>query len=206
MDDLISRRKAFEYFVTLWDCIGTIMDRDEWEDVCMTTANEIPSAERNGWVHIDDIYRLISGHSNYHGDNILAALTCLAEGKEVTKPITVLDAQPEKSTRKLIYLDDAIDAIKMLLEQSEDDEHDRTWNNAIRGAINAVKHHLPSAQQWIPVSERLPEKDGDYLVTFQLLWLKPIEVCHFENGVWDKGNYEDVLAWQELPEPYRGDK
>lgn len=45
MNDLISRRKAFEYFVTLWNCIGTIMDRDEWEDVCMTTANEIPSAK-----------------------------------------------------------------------------------------------------------------------------------------------------------------
>ena len=43
--DSISRRKAFEYFVTLWECIGTIMDRDEWEDVCMTTANEIPSAQ-----------------------------------------------------------------------------------------------------------------------------------------------------------------
>ena len=42
--NLISRRKAFEYFVALWECIGTIMDRDEWEDVCMTTANEIPSA------------------------------------------------------------------------------------------------------------------------------------------------------------------
>lgn len=44
-DDLISRRKTFEYFVTLWECIGTIMDRDEWEDVCMTTANEIPPAQ-----------------------------------------------------------------------------------------------------------------------------------------------------------------
>ena len=43
--DLINRRKAFEYFVTLWECIGTIMDRDEWEDVCMTTANEIPPAQ-----------------------------------------------------------------------------------------------------------------------------------------------------------------
>lgn len=46
----------------------------------------------------------------------------------------------------MIYLDDAIDAIEMLLEQSEDDEHDKTWNDAIRGAINAVKHHVPSEQ------------------------------------------------------------
>ena len=60
-------------------------------------------------------------------------------------------------------------------------------------------------QQWIPVSERPPEKDDDYLVTFQLLWLKPIEVCHFENGVWDKGAYERVLAWMPLPESYRGE-
>ena len=41
---------------------------------------------------------------------------------------------------------EAIDAIEILLEQSEDDEHDKTWNNAIRGSINAVKHHVPSAQ------------------------------------------------------------
>ena len=39
----------------------------------------------------------------------------------------------------------AIDAIEILLEQSEYDEHDKTWNNAIRGSINAVKHHVPSA-------------------------------------------------------------
>ena len=46
MDDLISRRAAIEIFTQLWDCIGTIMDRDEWEDVCKTTANELPSAQQ----------------------------------------------------------------------------------------------------------------------------------------------------------------
>lgn len=48
--------------------------------------------------------------------------------------------------RTMIYLDDAIDAIEMHLEQSEDDDHDKTWNNAVRGAINAVKHHTKTAQ------------------------------------------------------------
>ena len=46
-----------------------------------------------GYIHIDNIYGLISGHSNYHGDDILSALTCIAEGKDVTKPITPLDEQ-----------------------------------------------------------------------------------------------------------------
>ncbi len=46
----------------------------------------------------------------------------------------------------LISRQDAVDEIQMLMEQSEDDEHDKTWNNAIRGAVNAVKHHTKSAQ------------------------------------------------------------
>ena len=46
-----------------------------------------------GYIHIDDVYRLIAGHSNYHGDNILSALTCIAEGKNVTKSITPLDEE-----------------------------------------------------------------------------------------------------------------
>ena len=34
-------------------------------------------------VSLHDIYRVIAGHNYYHGDRILAALTCIAEGKEV---------------------------------------------------------------------------------------------------------------------------
>lgn len=60
-------------------------------------------------------------------------------------------------------------------------------------------------QQWIPVSERPPEEDGDYLVTFQLLFLRPVEACTFSNGQWSKGGYEKVLAWQPLPEHYKGE-
>ena len=42
--------------------------------------DEIPAAKT---VSLHDIYRVIAGHSYYHGDSILAALTCIAEGKEV---------------------------------------------------------------------------------------------------------------------------
>lgn len=40
-------------------------------------------------VPLDEIYRVIAGHNTYTGDSILAALTCIAEGKEVkqVKPI-----------------------------------------------------------------------------------------------------------------------
>ena len=47
----------------------------------------------------------------------------------------------------LISRQDAIDEIEMLLEQSEDDKHDKIWNDAIRGSISVIKHHVPSAQK-----------------------------------------------------------
>jgi len=56
------------------------------------------------YIHIDNIYGLISGHSNYHGDDILSALTCIAEGKDVTKPITPLNEEDcsNKESSKII--------------------------------------------------------------------------------------------------------
>ena len=45
MNDLISKQDAIKYFTELWECIETIGDREEWEDVCITTVNEIKSAE-----------------------------------------------------------------------------------------------------------------------------------------------------------------
>ena len=44
-------------------------------------------------VSLHDIYRVIAGHSYYHGDRILAALTCIVEGKEVN-PVRPADVVP----------------------------------------------------------------------------------------------------------------
>ena len=39
-------------------------------------------------------------------------------------------------------------------------------------SIKAIEN-MPSAQQWIPCSERLPDKEGEYLVTFSDKWHGP---------------------------------
>lgn len=52
--------------------------------------DEIPTTKA---VSLHDIYRVIAGHSYYHGDCILAALTCIAEGKEVN-PVRPADVAP----------------------------------------------------------------------------------------------------------------
>lgn len=73
---------------------------------------------------------------------------------------------------------------------------------------------LPSARQWISVTERLPEKAGSYLVTLQenenaislggddpFVWVK-----FFDGRKWHNNSWYDVLAWREKPEPWRGEE
>lgn len=105
--DTISRQDAIDA-ADRADYFGlAVEDVKKVTDEVVKEIKKLPSAEpkRNGWVHIDDVYRLISGHSNYHGDNILATLTCLAEGKEVLNPIDVLEP-PERKTGRWLCSDD----------------------------------------------------------------------------------------------------
>ena len=57
------------------------------------------------------------------------------------------------------------------------------------------------AQQWIPCSERLPEKEAYYLITYggAVTWQ------HWLHNRWyGIGDPERVTAWMPLPEPYKG--
>ena len=56
------------------------------------------------------------------------------------------------------------------------------------------------ADRWIPVSERLPEEYGEYLITGRYGYVgKDIYNDHFKE--FNKGN--TVIAWKPLPEPYK---
>ena len=56
------------------------------------------------------------------------------------------------------------------------------------------------ADRWIPVSERLPDTDGYYLVS---LGDGQIMVAH-SSGIIENHDFEPkILAWKPLPEPYK---
>lgn len=66
---------------------------------------------------------------------------------------------------------------------------------------------IPSAQQWIPCSERLPDKDGIYLVTHRKFGKLEVTWNIFYGGehaswLWN----DEIIAWMPLPEPYKGEE
>ena len=74
---------------------------------------------------------------------------------------------------------------------------------------------LPSAQskqQWIPVSERLPEDNSDILITYVEKDEKRIAPVNYGCGTWFDCLFNKVLdqvgvlAWMPLPEPYEEKK
>ena len=47
-------------------------------------------------INADKLAKRIAGHSNYHGDSILAAIYCAAEGKENDVPIRPIETPPNE--------------------------------------------------------------------------------------------------------------
>ena len=68
------------------------------------------------------------------------------------------------------------------------------------GRCEKVIKSIPSAQQWIPCSERLPDQNGKYLVVGRQ---KAINILKFDGGRW-YGKW-GVVAWMPLPDCYQGD-
>ncbi len=91
-------------------------------------------------------------------------------------------------------------------------------------AMNIIRSHMDEVNDtnvpsnWIPCSERLPNEEefikaycrniyaAEFIVMIKGATLPT--TLYFKNGSWTdmKGNYYNVVAWQPLPEPYKGGK
>ena len=94
--------------------------------------------------------------------------------------------------------------------------------DALEMAISALEHQLTNG--WIPVSERLPDKSGHYLVTYHE-WTDGnylpeydkvyVRILRYHEAIFrlpvcvdeeaEKDMHREVLAWRELPEIWKED-
>ena len=99
---------------------------------------------------------------------------------------------------------------------------DKMREEGIKGVIVNAPLEADRPQEWIPCSERLPSKSGNYLVTiiqnessFQqgvtgvfIRSLAPANILYGEGFgeqlVWRKELWEDVVALMPLPKPWKG--
>ena len=139
--------------------------------------------------------------------------------EEKHEPITILGGH--RGGGKIFFLENMVKFLKEQLKQEQ--EETERW----KSAALYYAERLGKAQKWIPVTERLPEQDGAYLVfrkwhnfTYTEVWkfskdARTVDKYDFTRkweNVWyeydsEVGHYttEDVTHWMPLPEPPKGE-
>lgn len=106
-------------------------------------------------------------------------------------------------------------AVELAMKYCPDDDGTVQCDGDIRGLLDELEN-LPSAQpeqRWIPCSERLPEENGQYLITVKYEHEEGYNDIYAEHGDWSDGKWdmfcfghcgkvESIIAWMPLPEPY----
>ena len=99
---------------------------------------------------------------------------------------------------------EAIEHLKNIMIFSYQDGYTAEAREALDMAISALE-----AQEWIPVSERLPKVGHSVLFSRRSMGAR--EGCLQADGKWwqyrwnEMLNADQVTAWKPLPEPYRED-
>lgn len=93
-----------------------------------------------------------------------------------------------------------------------------TWADGLWDAYKIIEEEVDAAdvepkQRWIPVTERLPKEPGEYIVAYHpCYWdvVGPSVKVGIDNfrgkTTWAKNKYQRVIAWQEKPEPPKGEE
>lgn len=81
------------------------------------------------------------------------------------------------------------------MSEDSNDEYD---------AMRAIAKGKKEGSQWIPCSERLPEKYRTYIVTVETGAVFEYDYSNLtiHNGKWSYCRRE-ILAWMPMPEPYK---
>lgn len=102
--------------------------------------------------------------------------------------------------KDLITRWEATEVVYKALRMPAPDYKKDPFHDSYSLAISMVRQ-IPSAQQWVPVTERLPEKHQYVLVTYKGLdGRRLVVVTNWNPNTWIESN---SIAWMPVPEPYK---
>ena len=78
---------------------------------------------------------------------------------------------------------------------------DSIFEDTAENRIGTWINEVPSAQRWIPCSERLPTKPGRYLITQERHYGLYVTAVYFDGNEF----FDEAVAWMPTPEPYKGE-
>ncbi len=103
------------------------------------------------------------------------------------------------------------EAVNWLINLSADigkREHQSLWH--YEQALSEIKDMLESSepQQWIPCGQKLPEEETDVIICNakgEIAISRGSKSTEVDDFIWYTSGWRfgDVIAWRELPEPYR---
>lgn len=153
----------------------------------------------------------------YYGDNIAKCEKCAKEHRQLAEWL-----KDYKRLKEQEPSDDCVSRKSLLdkLDPLYKEKIKTAPDNMAEGFLqvsNLIKYEPPvtPTQRWIPVSERLPEENGNYLAFYResdgtaTLEFMMVDHCnagggwlHEESG---KKSYKKVIAWMLLPELYKAE-
>jgi len=119
------------------------------------------------------------------------------------------------------YLTDLLLNCESWINSTTDEEILTTVNANYKSFLEVLSHvkdipTLKDIPKWISCEEKLPEKDGEYLVTLENGYVRSLGYSIKKQGMYPKGFYHltvngmfaipikyGIVAWMSLPEPYK---